>query len=145
VKEGEVGIQGELQAERSESLWIFWQAPKEIKGLVLVMPFQSQEVAEMDEGERKDSEFRYLPESWDTQRQSAPVRSFQPSFAIRDKFTSFILLKPKPPEALGIQREFHDFKDRFLVFELGKPHQKFLKDLSSWLQMLLGSKKVLIA
>ena len=109
------------------------------------MPFQSQEVAEMDEGERKDSNERYLPDSWDTQRQFAPVRSFQPSLAIRARFTSFILLSPNPPRALGMQREFHDFNERFLALEEQKPHQKFLNVLSSWLHMLLGSKKVLMA
>jgi hypothetical protein len=45
----------------------------------------------------------------------------------------------------SMQREFQDFKERFLVFEEGKPHQKFLKDLSNWLQMLLGIKKELMA
>jgi hypothetical protein len=50
------------------------------------------------------------------------VRSFQPSLAIIARFTSFIFLRPKPPRALGMQREFQDFKERFLVFEEGKPH-----------------------
>jgi hypothetical protein len=71
-----------------------------------MMPFQSHEVEEREEGERKDSERRYIPESWDTQRESAPMRSFQPSLAMRARFTSFILLRPKPPRALGMQREF---------------------------------------
>ena len=44
-----------------------------------------------------------------------------------------------------MQREFQDFKERFLVFEGGKPHQKFLKVLSSLLQVLEGSKKELMA
>jgi hypothetical protein len=64
---------------------------------------------------------------------------------MRARFTSFIFLRPNPPRALGLQREFQDFKERFLVFEEGKPHQKFLKVLFNWLQMLLGSKNVLIA
>jgi hypothetical protein len=110
-------------------------------GLVLMMPFYRHKVAKMDEGERKEPEERYLPESHDTQRESAPVRSFQPSFTKRARFTSFIFLRPNPPRALGMQREFQDFKERFLVFEEENPHQKFLKDLSNWLQMLLGSKK----
>ena len=54
-KRGTVGTQGEFQTDREESLWILWQAPNEIKGFVLVMPFQSQEVAKMDEEEKKDS------------------------------------------------------------------------------------------
>ena len=101
-KRGAIGNQEEFQTERLENLWILWQAPKEIKGLVLVMPFHSQEEVKKEEGERKDSELRYLLDSWDTQRQSAPVRSFHPSLAIRAMFTSFILLKPKPPRALGM-------------------------------------------
>jgi hypothetical protein len=31
-----------------------------------MMPFQSHEVVEMEEGERKDLEKRYLLERWDT-------------------------------------------------------------------------------
>jgi hypothetical protein len=59
---------------------MLWQAPREIRGLVLMMPFHSQEVAEMEEGERKEFvEERYLPVSCETQRVFAPVRSFQPS------------------------------------------------------------------
>jgi hypothetical protein len=73
------------------------------------------------------------------------MRSFQPSLAMRARFTFFILVRPKPPRALGMQSEFHDFKESFLVFEVGKPHQKFLKVLCNWLQMLLGSKNVLMA
>ena len=83
--------------------------------------------------------------NYETQRESAPVKSFQPSLARRARFTSFIFLTPRPPRALGMQREFQDFSERFLVFEEGKPHQKFLKDLSNWLQMLLGIRKELIA
>jgi hypothetical protein len=64
---------------------------------------------------------------------------------MRARLTSFILLIPRPPRTLGVQMEFHDLRERFLVFEEGKPHQKFLKTLSSWLQMLLGSRNVLIA
>ena len=88
----------------------------------MVMPFQSHEVAKMGEGERKDLENRYLPDSWDTHRQYAPVRSFQPSLAIKVRFTSFILLRPNPLRALQMQREFQDFKERFPAFEEGNPH-----------------------
>jgi hypothetical protein len=47
---------------------------------------------------------------------------------MRARFTSFIFLKPRPPEAFGRQRESQDLKVRFLVFEGGNPHQKFLND-----------------
>jgi hypothetical protein len=51
---------------------------------------------------------------------------------------------PRPPRILGVKMEFKDLRERFLVFEEGKPNKKFLKTLSSWLQMLLGSRNVLI-
>jgi hypothetical protein len=114
-------------------------------GLYFKMPFQSQEEGEWEEGERKVLVWRYLPESWDAQRDSEPVRSFQPSFEMKARFTSLIFLIPKPPKALGVQIEFQDLRDKFLVFVGGKPHQKFLKTLSSWLQILWGSRKVLMA
>ena len=102
-------------------------------------------MAEWGEGERKDLVWRYLPVSWDAQRDSEPESSFQPSLEIRAKLTSFIFLMPKPPRALGEQIEFQDKRERFLVLEAGNPHQKFLNTLSSWLQMLLGRRKVLMA
>jgi hypothetical protein len=86
------------------------------------MPFHSHEVVEMDEGERKEPEERYLPESCDTKREFAPVRSFQPSFAKSARFISFIFLRPNPLRALGMQREFQNFKERFLVFKEENPH-----------------------
>jgi hypothetical protein len=89
------------------------------------MPFQSQEEEEREEGERKDSDWRYLPVSWDTQRESESVRSFQPSFEMRARLTSFILLIPNPPRALGVQIEFQDLRERFLVFEEGNPTRNF--------------------
>jgi hypothetical protein len=42
-----------------------------------------------------------------------------------------------------MQRESQAFKERFLVFLEGKPHQIFLKILSSSLQKLIGSRKEL--
>jgi hypothetical protein len=95
----------------------------------------------MEEGERKEPEERYLPESHDTPSEFAPVRSFQPSLARKARFTSFIFLKPRPPRVLGVQREFQDFGERFLVSEKGKPHHKFLNDLSNWLKMLWEVKR----
>jgi hypothetical protein len=92
-------------------------------------------------GERKESVWRYLPVSWDPQRDSKPVRSFQPSLEMRARLTSFILLMPKPPRALGEQIEFQDLRERFLFFEARKPYQTFLNTLSSWLQILLGEEK----
>jgi hypothetical protein len=50
-----------------------------------------------------------------------------------------------PPKAFGGQMESHAFRERFLVFLGGKPHRKFLKDLSNALQQLFGIKKVPIA
>jgi hypothetical protein len=70
---------------------------------------------------------------------------FQPSLEIRARLTSCIFLRPRPPRAFGMHREFQDLRDRFLVFAGGKPHQKFLKILSNLLQMLRGSRKVLMA
>jgi hypothetical protein len=60
-----------------------------------------EEEEEREEGERKDSDGRYLSVSWDTQRESKFVRSFQPSLEMRARLTSFILLIPKPPRTLG--------------------------------------------
>jgi hypothetical protein len=109
------------------------------------MSFQSQEEGEWEEGEKKVLVWRYLLESWDTQRDFELVRSFQPSFEMRARLTTFIFLIPKPPKALGVQIEFQDLRDKFLVFVGGKPHQKFLKTLSNWLQILWGSRIVLMA
>jgi hypothetical protein len=49
-----------------------WQAPGEIKGFVLMMTFHSYEVAEMDEGEKKNQKGdAYL-------RAGAPKKSLHP-------------------------------------------------------------------
>jgi hypothetical protein len=109
------------------------------------MPFQNQEEEEWEERERKEPDLRYLPESCATQGESEPESSFHPSLEMRARLTSFVFLKPKPPRIFGVQMEFQDFKERFLDFEGGNPHQKFLKTLSSWLQMLFWSRKVLMA
>jgi hypothetical protein len=144
-KRGMVGIQEEFQTERAENLWILWQAPRAMIGFDFWMPFQSQEGEEWEEGERKEPDLRYLPESWATQGESEPVSSFQPSLEMRARLTSLVFLKLRPPRDFGVQMEFQDFKVRFLDFEGGNPHQKFLKTLSSWLQMLFGRRKVLMA
>jgi hypothetical protein len=73
------------------------------------------------------------------------MRSVQPTFEMRARLTSFILLIPNPPTALRVQIKFQDLRKRFLVFEEENPHQKFLNTLSSWLQILFGSRKVLMA
>ena len=52
---------------------------------------------------------------------------------------------PKPPNALGVQMESQALRDRFFDFLEGKPHQKFLKILLSYLQQQFGIKKELIA
>jgi hypothetical protein len=77
--------------------------------------------------------------------QSKFVCIFQPSLAIKDKLTSFILLRPKPPNALRRHKESHDFRVRFLVFFGENPHQKFLKALSRLLHKLEGRTKELMA
>jgi hypothetical protein len=41
--------------------------------------------------------------------------------------------------------EVHDFNERFLALSFGKPHQKFLKDLSREEDKEEGRRKVLIA
>jgi hypothetical protein len=96
-------------------------------------------------GERKVWEERYLQCSWDTHKLSDLVSKFHPSLETKARFTSLIFLNPKPPNSLGMQRESQAFKEKFLDFLAGKPHQKFLTILSSSLQKLIGSKKVLIA
>jgi hypothetical protein len=65
------------------------------------MPFHSHEEEEREEGERKEQECKYLQCNWDTHIESKLVRSFHPGLEIRAKFTSFIFLKPRPPNSLG--------------------------------------------
>jgi organic radical activating enzyme len=64
---------------------------------------------------------------------------------MRTRLTFFIFLRPKPPTALGRQIESQDLRDKFLVLLGGRPHQKFLKDLSKLLQTLKGRRKELMA
>jgi hypothetical protein len=109
------------------------------------MPFHSQEEEERGEGERKEVEFRYLPCSWETHRESELLSSCHSSLEMRARLTSLIFLMPRPPMAFGVQMESHAFRERFLVFLGGKPHRKFLKDLSNSLQQLFGIKKVPMA
>jgi hypothetical protein len=111
----------------------------------LRMPFHSQEEEEWGEGERKEVEDKYLQCNWDTHNKSDLLSKFQPSLDIKARFTSLILLRPKPPNSFGLQMESQAFRVRFLVLEAEKPHQKFLKILSSSAQKLFGSKKELIA
>jgi hypothetical protein len=93
------------------------------------MPFQSQEVAEWEEGERKDSIWRYLPVSYDAQRDYELVSSFQPSFEMKARLTSFMLLIHKPPIALEVQIEFHDLRERFLAFLRRETPQEIFEHL----------------
>jgi hypothetical protein len=58
-----------------------------------------------------------LPLSWETHMDSELDWSFQPSFEMRATFTSFIFLNPKPPVALGTQKESQDLRDRYLALE----------------------------
>jgi hypothetical protein len=55
------------------------------------------------------------------------LRRFQPSLEIKARFTSLILLRPKPPISFGLQRESQAFRERFLDFDAENPHKKFLK------------------
>ena len=57
------------------------------------------------------------------------MSNFQPSLKIRARLTSFIFLKPKLPRTLGVQMEFQDLRERFLVFEAGNPLPEVFKDL----------------
>jgi hypothetical protein len=72
-------------------------------------------------GERNEPDWRYLPRSWDTHRQSEEECNFHPSLAISATLTSFILLKPNPSTALGKQIESQDLRDKFLDLLGGKP------------------------
>jgi hypothetical protein len=101
MKEVKLGIQVELQIGREERLWIRLQAPLEMIEMVFRMPFHSHEEEERKEGERKEHECKYLQCYWDTHIESKLVRSFHPILKIRAKFTSFIFLKPRPPNSLG--------------------------------------------
>ena len=65
-KKGKVGIQEEFQTERAEELWILWQAPRYMIGFDLRMPFQNQEERQREKGERKELDWRYLPERCET-------------------------------------------------------------------------------
>jgi hypothetical protein len=75
------------------------------------MPFHSHEKEEENEGgggggggerERKDFEWRYLPCSCATHKESGLVIIFQPSLEMRAKLTSLIFLMPKPPKTFGM-------------------------------------------
>ena len=109
------------------------------------MPFHSHEEEEREVGERKELALRYLQCNWLTHIESNLFSSFQPSLEIKARFISLIFLNPSPPEALRVQRESHAFRDRFLAFFAGNPHQKFLKILSNPEQRVFGRRKELIA
>jgi hypothetical protein len=53
VKEGMVGIYGEFQMGMVDWLWILRQAPLEMKGVDLRIPFHSQEELEWEGGEKR--------------------------------------------------------------------------------------------
>jgi hypothetical protein len=81
----------------------------------LRMTFHSQEEEEREEGERKEQEDKYLQCNWDTHIKSVLLRRFQPSLEIKARFTSLILLRPKPPISLGLQREPQALRERTLL------------------------------
>ena len=145
MNDGKLVIQVELQIGREERLWIRLQSPLEMIEMDFRMPFHSHEEEKREEGERKELECKYLQCNWDTHMESKFVRSFHLSFEMRAKFTSFIFLKPRPPNSLGRQRESHDLSERFFFLRARNPHQKFLKILSNSKLKLVGSKNVLIA
>ncbi len=72
------------------------QAPLAMMGTVAFMPFQIQESEERGE-ERRLPYLMYLFWKRETQELLWLVRRFQPSFAMREKLTSFIRRNPKPP------------------------------------------------
>ena len=109
------------------------------------MPFHNHKEEEKEVGERKELEFRYLQCNWETHREFDLLSSFHPSFETIAKFTSLIYLNPSPPIALGLHRESQAFKERFLIFLAGKPHQKFLQILWSSMQKEFWRRKELIA
>ena len=105
------------------------------------MPFHNQEEEEKGKGREW---------SWSLDTYLAigkPIESLNchPSLEMRARFTSLIFLMPSPPKAFEVQMESHAFRERFLVFLEGKPHRKFLNDLSNSLQQLFGIKNVPIA
>jgi hypothetical protein len=63
--------------------------------------------------------------------ESELLSNCHPSLEMKAKLTSLIFLMPSPPKAFGVQMESNAFKERFLGFLGGKPHRKFLKDLSN--------------
>jgi hypothetical protein len=58
----------------------------------------------------------YLALKKETHRLSRLDSNFHPNLAIRDKLTSFIKRKPKPPWSLGRQREAQDLRVKFRVY-----------------------------
>jgi hypothetical protein len=131
MKEDKLGIQMELQIRKDERLWIRLQAPLEMTEMDFRIPFYSHEEEEREEGGKKEQECKYLQCNWDTHIESKLVRIFYPSLEIRAKFTSFIFLKPRPPNSLGKQRESQALRERFFFLRARNPHQKFLKILSN--------------
>ena len=139
------GTQLEDHTKDDELLKALRHAPAEIKGFIFWFPFHNHEV---EAGFGQEIKFPYLIYffwSWVTQRQSVFDRSFQPNFVIRERLNSCIRRKPKPPSSFGKQIELHDFRERFMVLSLGKPHQFFLKILSKSEVQEVGNKKVLMA
>jgi len=140
VKEGDVGIHGVDHIGRLEWLWGIKQAPADMIGRVALMPFQIQE----PEGRGEDKKLPYLMYfCWkrETHKLLRFESIFHPSFDIKDKFTSFISLNPRPPWSFGKHKEFQDLSVRLRVLSFGKPHQKLLKALSNCLQRPSGNKK----
>jgi hypothetical protein len=83
--------------------------------------------------------------SWDTQRESKPMRTFQPSFEMRARLTSFILLIPNPPRALGVQIEFQDLTEirnvrKFNQALLEKWLWRYAHEEGSWWRSVLVAK-----
>jgi hypothetical protein len=131
VKDETVGIHGEDHIGRLELLWGIKQAPAEMMGIVALMPFQIRDLVLREEDKRLPY-LIYFCWNRETHKLFWLESSFHPSLDIRDKFTSFISLKPRPPWSFGKHMDFQDLSDKLRVFSFGKPHQKILKVLSSF-------------
>jgi hypothetical protein len=91
-----VGIQGEDNIGNLEALYGIKQAPNDKSGTVDFIPFQIQEPKARGDVKRLPY-LKYFLGNKETQRISCCVRSFHPSFEMRETLISFMRRKPKSP------------------------------------------------
>jgi hypothetical protein len=144
VKNGIVGVHGKDHIGRLELLWGIKQAPAYMIGRVALMPFQIQE-PDVREEDKKLPYLMYFRWKRETHKLLWLESSFHPNCDIRDKFTSFISLNPRPPWSFGKHKDFQDLSESLRILSLGKPHQKFLKAPSNCLQSPSENIKLLMA